>query len=85
MPEEEKKAVTPQPQQAAETNSAAAPGKFADDPDFLADGARIRVDKKTGNATACDGGKDDDGREDDFFEVEEATGEQFMSVLPWKG
>jgi len=67
------------------SNSAAAPGKFADDPDFVADGGRIRVDKKTGNATATDGGKDDDGREDDFFEVEEAVGEQFMSVKPWIG
>ena len=27
--------------------------------------------------------KDDDG--DDFFEVEEATGEQFMATKPWIG
>ena len=67
------------------SSTASAPGKFADDPDFAADGGRIRVDKKTGNAVECDGGKDDDGREDDFFAVEEATGEQFMSVRPWLG
>lgn len=33
----------------------------------------------------CEAGKDVDDREDDFFEVEEATGEQFMSVRPWLG
>ena len=42
-------------------------------------------DKKTGEARDCDGGKDEDGREDDFFEVEEASGEKFMSVRPWLG
>ena len=52
---------------------------------MAADGGRIVYDKKTGKATACDGGKDDDGQECDFFEVEEATGEQFMSVRPWIG
>ena len=67
------------------TSSASAPGKFEDDPDMAADGGRIVYDKKTGKATACDGGKDDDGQECDFFEVEEATGEQFMSVRPWIG
>ena len=46
------------------SSSAAAPGKFADDPD-MNDDARIRVDKKTGKVTSGDGGKDDDGREDD--------------------
>ena len=66
------------------SSSAAAPGKFADDPD-MNDDARIRVDKKTGKVTNDDGGKDDDGREDDFFEVEEAQGEQFMAVRPWIG
>ena len=66
------------------SSSAAAPGKFADDPD-MNDDARIRVDKKTGKVTSGDGGKDDDGREDDFFEVEEAQGEQFMAVRPWIG
>ena len=49
------------------------------------EGARIRYDKKTGAGIACDGGKDDEGREDDFFEVEEAVGEQFMAVRPWIG
>lgn len=50
------------------------------------DGGRVRFDKKTGKQMRCqDGGKDDDGREDDFFEVEEATGEQFMAVRPWIG
>jgi len=33
----------------------------------------------------CDGGKDEDGQEDNFFEVEEAEGEQFMAVRPWIG
>jgi len=45
----------------------------------------MKYNKKTGETVDCDGGKDDDGREDDFFEVEEATGEQFMSVRPWLG
>ena len=67
------------------SSSASAPGKFADDPDFAADGGRKVYDKKTGEARDADGGKDDDGREDDFFEVEEAEGEQFMSVRPWLG
>ena len=56
------------------SSSASAPGKFNDDEDFLADGQRIRVDKKTGKSTVDDNGKDDDGPEDDFFAVEEAEG-----------
>lgn len=67
------------------SSSASAPGKFNDDEDFLADGQRIRVDKKTGKSTVDDNGKDDDGPEDDFFAVEEAEGEQFMAVRPWIG
>ena len=67
------------------SSTASAPGKFVEDPELAADGTRIRVDKKTGNAMECDAGKDEDGREDDLFEVEEATGEQFMSVRPWIG
>ena len=67
------------------SSTASAPGKFADDPDFTADGGRKKYNKKTGEAVECDGGKDDDGREDVLFEVEEATGEQFMSVRPWLG
>ena len=67
------------------TSSASAPGKYEDDPDMDNDGTRIRYNKKTGQAAADDGGKDADGREDDFFEVEEAQGEQFMSVRPWIG
>ena len=67
------------------SSTASAPGKFVEDPELAADGKRIRVDKKTGNAMECDAGKDDDGREDDLFEVEEATGEQFMSIRPWIG
>jgi microtubule-associated protein-like 6 len=50
-----------------------------------ADGGRIKYDKKTGKGVMADAGKDDDGREDDFFEVEEAQGEQFMAVRPWIG
>jgi len=67
------------------SSNASAPGKFNDDADMLADGGRIRYNKKTGKSTMDDGGKDDDGREDDFFEVEEAEGEQFMSIRPWIG
>lgn len=66
------------------SSSASAPGKFNDDAD-MEDGARMRYDKKTGKGMACDGGKDDDGPEDDFFEVNEEVGEQFMSVKPWIG
>jgi microtubule-associated protein-like 6 len=68
------------------SSSASAPGKFNDDQDMLDDnGERILVDKKTGASKTVDGGKDDDGQENDFFEVEEAEGEQFMSVRPWLG
>ena len=56
------------------SSSAAAPGRFADDPD-MNDGERLVYDKKSGTTRPSDGGKDDDGREDDFFEVEEAKGE----------
>ena len=66
------------------SSSASAPGKFNDDPD-MDDGGRIRYNKKTGQGVACDGGRDDDRPEDDFFEVEEAVGEQFMAVRPWIG
>ena len=66
------------------SSSASAPGKFAGDDGDMID-ERMRYDKKTGKATINDGGKDDDGREDDFFEVEEAEGEQFMAVRPWIG
>lgn len=58
-------------------------GSAGDDEDF--GGVRRKYDKKSGKAVVCDGGKDDDGREDDFFEVEEAEGEQFMAVRPWIG
>ena len=51
---------------------ASAPGRWNDDPDMEADGGRIKYDKKTGKGVMCDAGKDDDGQEDDFFEVEEA-------------
>jgi microtubule-associated protein-like 6 len=64
---------------------ASAPGRWNDDPDMEADGGRIKYDKKTGKGVMADAGKDDDGREDDFFEVEEAQGEQFMAVRPWIG
>jgi hypothetical protein len=67
------------------SSNASAPGKFNDDADMLADGGRICYDKKSGKSTMNDGGKDDDGREDDFFEIEEAEGEQFMAVRPWIG
>ena len=67
------------------SSSASAPGKFNDDGDMECDGDRIRYDKKTGKSVTNDGGKDDDGKEDDFFEVNEEEGEQFMSVRPWIG
>ena len=67
------------------SSSASAPGKFNDDEDMLNDGQRIRMNKKTGQTAVDDGGKDNDGPEDDFFAVEEAEGEQFMSVRPWLG
>ena len=53
------------------SSETSAPGKWADDND-MNDEARIRVDKKTGAAREGDNGKDDDCRENDFFEVEEA-------------
>ena len=64
---------------------ASAPGRWNDDPDMEGDGGRIAYNKKTGKGVMTDAGKDDDGREDDFFQVEEATGEQFMAVRPWVG
>ena len=67
------------------SSNASAPGKFSDDPDMAEEGVRMRYDKKTGQAISGSAGKDDDGREDDFFEVEEAEGEQFMAVRPWIG
>ena len=67
------------------SSSASAPGRFHDDPDLAADGARPGRFSKGKYVGGGDGGKDDDGREDDFFEVEEATGEQFMAVRPWIG
>ena len=67
------------------SSTASAPGKFNDDADMGDDGMRMRYDKKSGKAVACDVGKDDDGPEDDFFEVNEEEGEQFMSVRPWLG
>jgi len=67
------------------SSNASAPGKFNDDPELACDGQRIRYNKKTGKATTEDGGKDANCKEDNFFEVEEATGEQFMAVRPWIG
>jgi len=49
------------------------------------DHGRVVYDKKKKQEIHCDGGKDDDGKEDNFFDVEEAKGEQFMAVLPWIG
>jgi hypothetical protein len=47
--------------------------KYNDDPEMDMDGRdRCRIDKKTGLPCAHLEGKDDDGREDDFFAVEEA-------------
>jgi len=67
------------------SSSASAPRSSGNDADLAGDDQRMCYDKKTGKTTMTDGGKDDDGREDNFFEVEEATGEQFMSVRPWLG
>jgi hypothetical protein len=68
------------------SSSASAPGRYNDDPDMDMDGkCRTKVDKKTGMAHACDEGKDEDEREDNFFAVEEAQGEQFMALRPWIG
>jgi len=68
------------------SSSASAPGRYNDDPEMDLDGkCRTKVDKKTGMAHACDEGKDDDDRADDFFAVEEAQGEQFMALRPWIG
>ena len=66
------------------SSEASAPGRQDAGEDFD-EGRRIRYDKKTGRGVVNDGGKDDDGREDDFFDVEEEKGEEFMAVLPWKG
>ena len=66
------------------SSEASAPGRQDGGDDFN-EGARIVYDKKTGKGVVCDGGKDDEGRENDFFAVEEAEGEQFMAVRPWIG
>ena len=68
------------------TGGAQAPGAFREDPDLAMDGAACKFDKKTGQSKMCDdNGRDDDCKGDDFFEVEEAQGEQFMAVRPWIG
>ena len=46
---------------------------------------RTMFDKKSGTYKTCGEGKDDDGPENDLFEVEEAQGEQFMALRPWIG
>merc|ERR1711893_430847 len=48
-----------------------------DDQEFTQEANR----KKEGGST----NKNRDDQEDDFFEVEEAEGEQFMAVRPWIG
>lgn len=67
------------------SSTASAPGRMAGDEGDMDYDSRTKFDKKTGEAIECAEGKDDDGPESDFFEVEEAQGEQFMAVLPWKG
>lgn len=66
------------------SSEASAPGR-QDAGDDVNEGGRIVYDKKSGRGRMTDGGKDDDGRDNDFFEVEEEKGEQFMAVLPYKG
>lgn len=53
------------------SSTASAPGKFNDDPS-MNDGGRVEFDAKTGTYVACGEGRDHDGPESDFFEVEEA-------------
>jgi microtubule-associated protein-like 6 len=53
--------------------------------EFDADAQRCYYDKQTGEEQWNDGGKDEDGPLDDFFEVEDAEGDQFMAVRPWIG
>ena len=53
--------------------------------DIDADVQRCYYDKHTGEQQWKDGGKDEDGQLDDFFEVEDAQGDQFMAVRPWIG
>ena len=62
--------------------SSPASGSYPDDDeDFRAETNRQKAGGKSKNAK---GGVKEDC-EDDMFEVEEATGEQFMSVRPWIG
>ena len=54
------------------SSNAEAPGKYNDDPDMMDSESRTMFDKKTGKYVSCAEGKDEDGPESDFFEVEEA-------------
>ena len=58
------------------SNEASSPGGYDDDGDFTAEAGRV----KQGGSR-----HDADAREDDFFEVEEAEGQEFMAVKPWIG
>jgi microtubule-associated protein-like 6 len=58
------------------SNEASSPGGYDDDQEFTAEAGRA----KQGGST-----HDPDAREDDFFEVEEAEGQEFMAVKPWIG
>ena len=59
------------------SSDASAPGgSYDDDQEFIDESGRA----KQGGAT-----KPHDDKEDDFFEVEEAEGQEFMAVKPWIG
>ena len=47
---------------------------------MVANGGCVKYDKKTGRGAMTDAGKEEDGREHDFLEMDEAQGEQFMAV-----
>ena len=59
------------------STDASSPGGYDDDQEFTMEANR----KKEGGSS----NKNRDDQEEDFFEVEEAEGEQFMAVRPWIG
>ena len=59
------------------TEASAPGGSYDDDEEFSAEAGRA----KEGGSKQ----KNREDKEDDFFEVEEAEGQEFMAVRPWIG